>query len=79
MAGFKKSAKMLALEKRLNEELEEALPRLANRHGLTGAAKELKLSKATLNYWLLRFGIRTERVFLGPDESVTITKTARPQ
>ena len=50
----KKSKKMLAVEKRLRRDLESLLPELVNELGLTGAAKNLNVTKATLSYWLLK-------------------------
>lgn len=77
MAEFNKSAKMLAIEKRLGgRPLERAILEMVNEQGLSGAARELGLSKATLNYWLLKFGIRTRRIFLGPGDSYEIRRTS---
>jgi|TARA_Y100000031_G_C8068325_1_gene313887 transcriptional regulator with GAF, ATPase, and Fis domain len=70
----KKSKKMLAVEKRQRRELESLLPELVNELGLTGAAKKLNLTKATLSYWLLKLGIRIRRVALKPDETIEIKR-----
>ena len=70
--AVRKTTKMLAVEKRQHRQLEELLPEMVNRLGLTGAAKELRLSKATLGYWLLKLQIRVERIALRPDEYIEI-------
>ncbi len=63
---------MLKIEQSLDRPLEEALPELVTNLGLTGAANELGVGKATLNYWLLKFGISVRRVALKPGESLNI-------
>ena len=69
---LKKSKKMIKIEEGLSKPLEEALPELVTNLGLTGAANELGVGKATLNYWLLKFGISVRRVALKPGESLNI-------
>jgi len=69
---LKKSKKMIKIEEGLNKPLEEALPEMVTNLGLTGAANELGVGKATLNYWLLKFGISVRRVALKPGESLEI-------
>jgi hypothetical protein len=69
---LKKSKKMLKIEQGLSQPLEEVLPELVTNLGLTGAANELGVGKATLNYWLLKFGISVRRVALKPGESLEI-------
>ena len=49
------------------------LPSLVTELGLTGAANKLGLGKATLNYWLLKFGISVRRVALRPGDSLEIS------
>ena len=74
---LKKSKKMIKIEEGLSKPLEEALPELVTNLGLTGAANELGVGKATLNYWLLKFGISVRRVALKPGESLKINTTRR--
>lgn len=69
----KKSKKMLQVEKKFRQPLEELLPRLINDKGLTDTAEELGLGKATLGYWLLKLHIRVVRVALKPDEEIEVT------
>lgn len=70
----KKSKKMLEVEKRLRRPLESVLPEMVNDLGLTGAAKKLNVTKATLSYWLLKLGIRIRRVALSPGETIEIKR-----
>ena len=68
----RKSKKMLQVEKKFRQPLEELLPRLINDKGLTDTAAELGLGKATLGYWLLKLQIRVIRVALKPDEEIEV-------
>tara|TARA_B100000686_G_scaffold145425_1_gene152882 strand:+ start:829 stop:1050 length:222 start_codon:yes stop_codon:yes gene_type:complete len=70
---LKKSKKMIEVEGSIGKPLEEVLPTLVTELGLTGAAKKLGLGKATLNYWLLKFGISVRRVALRPGDSLEIS------
>ena len=54
----KKTAKMLGVEKKFKRELEKIIPELVNELGLTGAANQLGVGKATLSYWMLKLGIQ---------------------
>ena len=47
---------------------------MLNEVGLTGAAKRLGVSKATLSYWLLKLGIEIRRVALAPGEEIEIRR-----
>jgi len=69
-----KTKKMLQVEKKLRRPLERALPEMVNEEGLTGAAKQLGVSKATLSYWLLKLGIEIRRVALAPGEEIEIRR-----
>ena len=70
---LKKSKKMLQVEGNIGKPLEDALPSLVTELGLTGAANKLGLGKATLNYWLLKFGTSVRRVALKPGDSLEIS------
>jgi hypothetical protein len=70
----RKTAKMLNLEKKIKRELEYAIPELVNLHGLTGAANELGVGKATLSYWMLKLDIEYRKVALAPGESIEIRR-----
>lgn len=74
--GFKKTTKMLQVEKRIRRPLERAVPELVNESGLTGAAKRLNVSKATLSYWMLKLGIQMRHVALAPGETIEVKRTS---
>ena len=69
-----KTKKMIQAERKLRRPLERALPEMLNEVGLTGAAKRLGVSKATLSYWLLKLGIEIRRVALAPGEEIEIRR-----
>ncbi|MFL2664544.1 MAG: hypothetical protein ACJ0G8_01065 [Dehalococcoidia bacterium] len=72
-----KTKKMLGAEKKLRRPLERALPELVNEFGLTGAAKRIGVSKATLSYWLLKLDIEIRRVALAKGEEIEIRRVER--
>ena len=72
-----KTKKMLGAEKKLRRPLERALPEMVNEHGLTGAAKRIGVSKATLSYWLLKLDIEIRRVALAKGEEIEIRRVER--
>ena len=69
-----KTKKMVLAERKLRRPLEKALPEIVNDVGLTGAAKRLGVSKATLSYWLLKLDIQIHRVALAPGEEIEIRR-----
>ncbi|GIT18496.1 MAG: hypothetical protein EGP07_05415 [SAR202 cluster bacterium] len=71
-----KTKKMVLAERKLRRPLEKALPEIVNDVGLTGAAKRLGVSKATLSYWLLKLDIKIERVALAPGEEIEIRRVS---
>lgn len=73
-AMARKSAKMLEVERRLKRQLEDLLPEMVTEMGITETANRLRLSKATLNYWLLKLQIRVVRIALRPGESYEIRR-----
>jgi len=52
------------------EKLETLLPRRINAIGLSATADELRISKATLGYWLLKLGITVQRVAVVAEETL---------
>ena len=70
----KKTSKMLSVEKKFKRDLERIIPELVNERGLTGAAKELGLGKATNTYWMLKLGIQFRKVALAPGETIEIKR-----
>ena len=72
----KKTEKMLQVEKRLKRPLERILPEMVNEHGLTGAARRVGVSKATMSYWMLKLGIQMRHVALAPGETIEVKRTS---
>ena len=70
----RKSKKMSAVENQFHQPLEKMLPGMVTDFGLTGAADQLGVSKATLGYWLLKFGINVRRVALAPGETLEVKR-----
>ncbi len=55
-------------------DLERLLPEMVNELGLSETAEELRVSKATLGYWLLKLGINVRRVALAPGETLEVKR-----
>ncbi|MBF8299105.1 MAG: hypothetical protein HW397_154 [Dehalococcoidia bacterium] len=68
----RKTKLMMSVEQKYNKPLEKLLPELYNEKGLPAMAAELGISKGTLWYWLLKFGINVRRVALAPGEELTV-------
>jgi len=68
---------MLQVEQRYNKPLEKLLPELYNEKGLPAMAAELGISKGTLWYWLLKFGINVRRVALAPGEELHVQPASK--
>ena len=73
----RKTKKMIAVEERFRQPLEEMLPEKVTEQGLTGAADHIGVSKATLAYWLLKFRIDVRRVALAPGDTLQVTRYDR--
>ena len=71
----RKTKKMLDVEKRIRRPLERAIPEMLNEEGFTETAKQLKLPKPTLTYWMLKLGIEMRRVALAPGEEIEIKRS----
>ena len=70
---------MLEVESsRNNQPLERMLPDMINDIGLTGTARDLGISKATLGYWVLKLRIEVLRVALAPGETLEIKRPSHP-
>ena len=67
-----KTPGMLHVEEVKGERLEILIPRLINTVGLSKAAKELGISKSSINYWCMKLGIVRQVVALVPGERVEI-------
>ncbi len=72
----RKTKKMIAVEERFKQPLEEMLPPMVTENGLSATADELGVSKATLGYWLLKLGINVQRVALAPGEFIEIRRAS---
>ena len=70
----RKSKLMKQVEGRYDRPLEELLPELYNEKGLPAMAAELGVSKGTVWYWLLKFGINVRRVALSPGDDVEVVR-----
>ncbi len=70
----RKTKKMAQVEERFQQSLEKMLPPLVTEYGLSAAADELGVSKATLGYWLLKLGIDVRRVALAPGETIEVKR-----
>ena len=68
----RKTKLMQGVEQRYNKPLERLLPELYNEKGLPAMSQELGISKGTLWYWLLKFGINVRRVALAPGEELQV-------
>lgn len=71
---IRKSAMMLGIEEKFGQQLEDLLPNMLTEDGLSETAKCLGVSKATLGYWVLKLGLRVQRVVLRPGESIQINR-----
>ena len=65
---------MRGVEERYGRPLERLLPELYNELGLPGMSERLGISKGTLWYWLLKFGVNVRRVALAPGESIEVKR-----
>ena len=68
---------MRDVEQRYDKPLEKLLPAMYNEKGLPAMAAELGISKGTLWYWLLKFGINVRRVALAPGEELQVQQAKR--
>ncbi len=72
----RKTKLMQRVEKEHQRPLERLLPEMVNERGLSATAEELKVSKATLGYWLLKLGINVRRVALAPGETLEVKRVS---
>ena len=68
----RKTKAMLAAEERVGAPLETVLPSLVESLGPSRAAEELGVAKASLGYWLLRFGLERRSVVVKAGERVIV-------
>ena len=72
----RKTKLMQRVEDEFQRPLERLLPEMVNELGLSGTAEELRVSKATLGYWLLKLGINVRRVALAPGETLEVKRSS---
>ncbi len=70
----RKSKLMKQIETRYNRPLEELLPEMYNEKGLPAMAADLGVSRGTVWYWLLKFGINVRRVALSPGDDLEVVR-----
>lgn len=70
----KKTNLMLRVEQREGQDLEQLLPPLLTELGLTDTARALGMNEATISYWMLKLGIKLQRVAMFPGETIEIRK-----
>ncbi len=69
---MKLSRKQKALELELGRPIRDVICEMVTEHGQAETAELLGVPKATLNYWILRMGLRVSRVCHDSDEEVIV-------
>ncbi|MBI3953405.1 MAG: hypothetical protein HY330_02715 [Chloroflexi bacterium] len=72
---LRKTRLMRQVEERYQRPLEKLLPEMYNEKGLPAMADELGISRGTLWYWLLKFGIHLRRVAVAPGETLEVKRS----
>ncbi|MDP2950516.1 MAG: hypothetical protein Q8P22_13405 [Chloroflexota bacterium] len=70
---MRKTRLMEEVEQRYGGPLEQVLPDLLNKRGLTGTARVLQVSNQSVEYWILKLGITWKAVVLNPGDVATIS------
>lgn len=70
----RKTRLMRRIEDRYRRPLEKLLPEMYNEMGLPQMAEEMGVSRSTIWYWLLRYGVNLRKVALASDETLEIKK-----
>lgn len=71
---MRKTRLMKKIEDRYRRPLEKLLPEMYNEMGLPQMAEEMGVSRSTVWYWLLRYGVNLRKVALAADETLEIKK-----
>jgi predicted DNA-binding protein (UPF0251 family) len=71
---MRKTRLMKRIEDRYRRPLEKLLPEMYNEMGLPQMAEEMGVSRSTVWYWLLRYGVNLRKVALASDETLEIIK-----
>ena len=75
MSMVRKTRLMRQVEDHYQRPLEKLLPEMYNEKGLPAMADELGISRGTLWYWLLKFGIHLRRVAIAPGETLEVKRS----
>lgn len=75
--AMRRTKLMRAVEERYNQPLERLLPRMYNEMGLPRMAEVLGVSRSTVWYWLLRYGVDVKKVALAPGETLEVRTEKR--
>jgi hypothetical protein len=75
--AMRKTKLMRGVEERYNQPLEKLLPRMYNEMGLPRMAEVLGVSRSTVWYWLLRYGVDVRKVALAPGETLEVRAEKR--
>jgi hypothetical protein len=75
--AMRKTKLMRGVEERYNQPLEKLLPRMYNEMGLPRMAEVLGVSRSTVWYWLLRYGVDVRKVALAPGETLEVRTEKR--
>ncbi len=65
---------MRGVEERYNQPLEKLLPQMYNDMGLPKMAEALKVSRSTVWYWMLLYGVGLRKVALAPGETLEVIR-----
>lgn len=71
---MRKTRLMKKIEDHYRRPLEKLLPEMYNEMGLPQMAEEMGVSRSTVWYWLLRYGVNLRKVALAADETLEIKK-----
>ena len=72
MTTDKMTRLMRAVEAEHQDDLETILVRMLTKHGITGTANLLGVSKTTVCYWMDKYNIRIVRVAIAPGEQAVV-------
>lgn len=75
--NMRKTRLMKKIEEKYHRPLEKLLPEMYNELGLPAMSEQMGVSRSTLWYWLLRYGINIRRLALSPDETLEVKKGGR--
>lgn len=74
--ALRKTSLQRRVEVRYRRPLEKLLPEMYNEMGLPQMAREFGVSRSTVWYWLLRYGVQIQKVALADGETIEIKKAS---